>query len=88
MDNLEKNQFGQYRITGHDGREYIITKVLYYDKQIKDYVSEYWYHLPNYCTIRMLIKLLVNDEYVEFGGKMPDEKIADYINYGEIEKEI
>ena len=87
MDNLKKNQFGQYKITGHDGREYIITKVLFYDEQIEDYVSQYWYHRPNTGIIRMAIGVKTNDEYVEWGGKMPDEILANYIDYEEIEKE-
>ena len=86
MDNLKKTEFGQYTINipAQDdaaGIELIITKTL------EGNTSNYWYHERGHGIIRHAIGLDANEEYVEYGGKLPDDVLLQYIDTEQLEKE-
>lgn len=85
MDNLKKCEFCQYTInvpsTYNGGLELVITRTL------NGNASDYWYHERGHGIIRHAIGLDANQEYVEFGGKLPDEILLQYIDIEQLEKE-
>ena len=86
MDNLKKTEYAQYTINipaQYDaaGVELIITKTL------EGNTSNYWYHERGHGIIRHAIGLDANEEYIEYGGKLPDEVLLHYIDTEQLEKE-